>query len=83
MSIIITNISDTYSREGIQTYRISLNNIPLTTFEHMSEDGMAKCLLLASEALDKVDIDVSIDEYRKEQYLSFLKEANKLRGDIK
>lgn len=67
MSIIISNISDTYSREGIQKYQVKLNRILLCEFEHLSEDGMAVCLQKASEALDNVDIDARIREHRQEE----------------
>ena len=67
MSIIISNISDTYSREGVQKYEVKLNRILLCEFEHLSEDGMAVCLQKASEALDNVDIDARIREHRQEE----------------
>lgn len=63
MSIVIHNISPVYSRQGIQLYEVKLNHIPLTTFTHHAEDGMVKCLMLASEALSKIDIDKVIKDW--------------------
>lgn len=75
MSIIISNISDTYSREGIQKYQVKLNRILLCEFEHLSEDGMAVCLQKAAEALDNVDIDARIKEQRQEEIAFLLKHS--------
>ncbi len=73
MSIIISNISDEYSRDGMQTYEIRLNNILLTTFQHYSPDGMAECLGKASVALTGVDIDEKIAEHKKEEFYKLLR----------
>jgi len=64
MSIIISNISDTYSRKGEQEYIIHLNRIPLATYTHQSEDGMAECLRKAATALEGIDIELAIKEHR-------------------
>lgn len=64
MSIVISNISDEYSREGIQQYEVCLNRIQLCTFTHLSEDGMAVCLVKAAKALADVAIDEKIAEYK-------------------
>ncbi len=67
MSIIISNISEEYSREGVQRYRVSLNNIPLVEFNHYSEDGMAYCVKLAYIALENIDIDAKVAEYQEQE----------------
>lgn len=68
MSIIISNISPEYSRQGMQRYEVCLNRIPLVEFDHLAEEGMAVCLRKASEAMLKVDIDEKIAEYNKKQF---------------
>lgn len=63
MSIVISNISSSYSRNGWQQYEVKLNNIPLVRFEHHSEDGMVECIKLAAEAIKDINIDDKISEY--------------------
>lgn len=79
MSIIISNISEEYSRDGEQTYEVKLNDIPLTTFTHYSPEGMAVCLIKAAKAIAEIDIDAKISEYRRGS-ISELREIYKLLG---
>jgi hypothetical protein len=70
MSVSIINVSREngipYSRTGKQIYRVQLNQIHLVEFEHISEEGMSMCLRKAADAIDSVDIDEKIAEYKKE-----------------
>jgi len=68
MPIIISNISRTYSRTGIQQYEVKLNDVFLATFEHNSEDGMAECIRLAYESLIGVDIDQKVLDHRRYEF---------------
>ena len=70
MSIIISNVSEKYSRTGEQEYIIKLNNIPLANFTHLSEKGMAECLRAAALAMDKVDVDKKVQQHRALRKLS-------------
>jgi hypothetical protein len=79
MSIIISNISPEYSRQGMQRYQVSLNRIPLVEFNHSAEDGMAVCLRKAYEALLEVSIDEKIAEYHKKQFYSLLESTQHLK----
>jgi len=79
MSIIISNISPEYSRQGMQRYQVSLNRIPLAEFDHLAEDGMAVCRRKASEALLEVDIDEKIAEYHRKQFYSLLEASKDLK----
>lgn len=65
MSIVITNISDVYSRTGEQEYVVKLNNIPLANFVHVSELGMAECLDAAARALREVDVTSKIEQHKE------------------
>ncbi len=68
MPIIISNISETYSRTGRQQYEVKLNDVSLATFEHNSEDGMVECIRLASEALKGVDIDQKVLDHQRHKF---------------
>ena len=72
MSIIISNVSDEYSREGEQTYEVKINDIPLATFTHYSPEGMAVCLIKAAKAIAEIDIDAKISEYRRKSVYELL-----------
>lgn len=65
MSIIISNISEEYSRDGEQTYEVKLNDIPLATFTHYSPEGMAVCLIKAAKAIAEINIDDKIATHRQ------------------
>lgn len=65
MSIIISNVSENYSREGVQKYEVRLNRILLSEFTHTSEDGMSECLIKAGESLKGLNIDEKIAEYNE------------------
>jgi len=79
MSIVISNISPEYSRQGMQRYQVSLNKIPLVEFEHLAEDGMAECLIKAGKALLEVDIDEKIAEHRRKEFYKLLEAAEDLK----
>ncbi len=57
MGIVVVNISKNYARTGPQDYEVRLNQIKLAQFTHVSEDGMAQCMRLAAEALEKLGDD--------------------------
>ena len=40
------------------TYEIRINRIQITTFQHTRSDGLAECLRLAAEAVEKEKIRV-------------------------
>lgn len=67
MSIIISNISEEYSRDGEQLYEVRINDIQLSTFNHYSPDGMATCLIKAAKSIAEVDIDGRISEERRKK----------------
>lgn len=62
--IVVCNVSEEYSRTGIQQYEVRINDIKLSSFEHNSEEGMSVCLHKAAESLKNVDIDAKIKEHR-------------------
>lgn len=70
MAIIITNVSDELKRRGEHDYQLRINNRVLALFKHKREDGLAKCLRLAADALEKQE---------REDFINFLKLAG---GDI-
>jgi hypothetical protein len=72
MSIIISNISEEYSREGEQTYEVKMNDIPLATFTHHSPDGMATCLIKAAKAIAEINIDDKIAAHRRRSVYELL-----------
>lgn len=51
--IAIVNVSKNVSPIGWQDYEVRINNRVITTFQHKREYGLAKCLELASKAVDK------------------------------
>lgn len=65
MSIVIQNISEVYSREGEQEYIVKINSIPLASFTHVSEGGMAECLRKAAEALDHINVTQKIQQHQE------------------
>lgn len=80
MSIVINNISTRYSRTAMQKYEVCLNRIPLTQFEHLGSDGMAVCLAKAAKALEEIDIDQKIEDYRNEQIALHLFHSTKIHN---
>lgn len=62
--IIVCNVSEEYSRTGIQKYEVRINDTKLSSFEHNSEEGMSVCLHKAAESLKNVDIDAKIKDRR-------------------
>lgn len=74
--IAVINVSEEkgvpYSRTGLQHYRVQLNTIRLVEFTHVADHGMSRCLQLASEALETIDIGQKIDEHiKKDIYQAF------------
>lgn len=51
--IAIVNVSKNAPAFGIQDYEVRINHEVVTTFQHKREEGLAKCLLLASAAVEK------------------------------
>lgn len=51
--ICIANISKTLSRVGWQDYELRVNDKVIATFRHKREDGLTKCLQLATEAAER------------------------------
>jgi hypothetical protein len=49
--IIIHNISEVYSKTGLQEYEVKINN----EFKHKASDGLAKCLELAGLAVERAE----------------------------
>lgn len=63
--IAVVNVSENYSREGLQQYEVRLNHIVLASFDHMAEEGMPECLRKAAEAVEALGeggIDKKIEE---------------------
>ena len=54
--IAIINVSTNSSLIGWQYYEIRINEEVITYFKHKREDGLAKCLQRASEAVEKASI---------------------------
>jgi hypothetical protein len=80
--IAVVNVSEDYSRVGLQQYEVRLNNIVLASFDHMAEEGMPECLRKAAEsveALGEGGIDQKIKEYdeRREGILLELMELDR------
>lgn len=84
MSIIISNISEQYSRTGPQRYEVSLNRFKIVEYDHDSEDGMAVCLLRAADALGELgeqEINSRIERERV-KYLAWIEsEVRKAAGE--
>lgn len=74
MSIVISNISKKYTRVGLQNYIIRLNSIDLAEVEHLSEEGMSTLLRKCADALDDVNIDDKIREYKHKLFAEILRE---------
>lgn len=55
--ITIVNISKKYSTVEIQEYEIRINSTVITRFKHRSEEGLSKCLQLASLAVDRLGLE--------------------------
>lgn len=55
--IIIVNISKKYSTTGMQEYEIRINSTVITKFKHRAEEGLLKCLQLASLAVDRLGFE--------------------------
>lgn len=47
MSIIITNISESFSETRLQTYSLKINNKEICQFTHYRKNGLAECLYQA------------------------------------
>lgn len=47
MSIVITNISNTFSEKGLQVYVLKINNKEICRFTHVRADGLSQCLYRA------------------------------------
>jgi hypothetical protein len=53
--ITITNITNfSINDKGIHTYLLKINNTEILRFTHNRNDGLAKCLRDAAEAVDKL-----------------------------
>ena len=50
---------------GVRTYEVRINSRVITTFEHKRSDGLAACLMAASEAVEKAKWN-ELAEYYKE-----------------
>ena len=64
--IAVVNVSKEYSRTGVQQYEVRLNRYVVAKFDHISEEGMAKCLRCAADAVESdagVDALLILDEY--------------------
>jgi hypothetical protein len=53
--IIIHNISEVYSKTGLQEYEVKINNEFICKFKHKASDGLAKCLELAGLAVERAE----------------------------
>jgi len=51
--IAIINISNPATSRGLNQYEIRINEKVITHFDHKREDGLSKCLLRASEAVER------------------------------
>ncbi len=56
MSIIITNVSKNFDKKGLQTYRLSINDKYICTFNHVRELGLANCLRMAAHAVETGEV---------------------------
>jgi hypothetical protein len=56
MSIIIHNISgDDFDATGLNKYQVRINQKVIAEFEHTRSDGLATCLRMAADAVEKTD----------------------------
>lgn len=68
MSIIITNVSGHDGGKEISRYVVRINNGPvIAQFEHWRPDGLATCLRLAADAVDRADLQ---DKNRRSDQLN-------------
>lgn len=81
MSILINNISEKKEvkylpngSKGIQHYEVCLNRIPLSEFEHNTEDGMVVCMQKAYESLVGVDIDQKVREHERDMMYKLMRD---------
>ena len=58
--IAIVNTSKEYSKTRMQEYEIRINFVVITRFKHRAEEGLSKCLRLASLAIDRAGLDISL-----------------------
>lgn len=58
--IAVINISKKYSMVGMQEYEIRINSTAIARFKHRTEEGLSKCLSLASLAVDRTRPDMSL-----------------------
>lgn len=58
--VIIHNISRKYSKTDWQTYEVKINLSLICTFRHKASDGLAKCLELASKAVEEKEKENNI-----------------------
>lgn len=49
--------------DGVCNYNLQINKDLITTFTHDRRDGLAKCLMLASEAADNATRDRSLERF--------------------
>jgi hypothetical protein len=50
--IAIVNISDVFKEKGRQKYSVRINDREICQFYHNREEGLAKCLLIASKVVE-------------------------------
>lgn len=53
--ISIQNVSEQYSKTGLQQYLIRINDHEICCFNHLASDGLAICLVRASVAVAKIE----------------------------
>jgi hypothetical protein len=61
--IAIVNVTERPAETGPHDYEVRINRQVITRFQHRREDGLAKCLRLAADA---------VDEAREKEFVRFV-----------
>lgn len=67
--VIIHNISKKYSKTDWQSYEVKINQTLICTFRHKASEGLAKCLELASKAVEEKEKESGIIKDIRQQML--------------
>lgn len=55
MSVVISNLT-AFHQDNPGTYEVCINDERIALFDHTPSDGLAECLRLAAEAVEKASV---------------------------
>lgn len=81
--ITITTLSDEYRKNELQDYIVKINDMIICKFQHNGSEGLSKCLVLASDAVDCVLDNNQFKNSKTQRVIELEEEVRRLKKELK